>query len=130
MTRSRQFCSQIPLRISIDLGDKIRKPGHSASRLRRKRYVDCNHYKIVEEADEDGIYELEIKFGLASISVIKCQKKDLQKCVTQHFLMMLKVKVRCDMTNFGGGWTVIQRRGDFSNDEDYFDKTLDSYIKG
>ncbi|GIX88387.1 techylectin-5A [Caerostris extrusa] len=38
--------------------------------------------------------------------------------------------VYCDMDKDGGGWTVIQRRGDFQRSQDYFFKDWASYKKG
>ncbi|KFM80934.1 Techylectin-5A, partial [Stegodyphus mimosarum] len=40
------------------------------------------------------------------------------------------IKVYCNMDIDGGGWTVIQRRGNFSKKEDYFYRNWEEYKKG
>ena len=40
------------------------------------------------------------------------------------------VTVWCDMETLGGGWTVLQRRGDFGQDTNYFLKGWDKYKNG
>ncbi|GFR24082.1 techylectin-5A, partial [Trichonephila clavata] len=40
------------------------------------------------------------------------------------------IQVYCDMETDGGGWTVIQRRGNFGNAQNYFDKTWIDYKAG
>ena len=39
-------------------------------------------------------------------------------------------KVFCDMNTLGGGWTVIQRRGDFGNAPDFFLRNWTEYRNG
>ena len=40
------------------------------------------------------------------------------------------VTVWCDMETYGGGWTVLQRRGDFGQDTNYFLKGWEKYKNG
>lgn len=40
------------------------------------------------------------------------------------------ISVFCDMDDDGGGWTVLQRRGDFGSPSDYFYKDWDCYKHG
>ena len=40
------------------------------------------------------------------------------------------VSVWCDMETLAGGWTVLQRRGDFGQDKNYFLKGWELYKNG
>ncbi|GBM43005.1 Techylectin-5A, partial [Araneus ventricosus] len=40
------------------------------------------------------------------------------------------IDVFCDMDTDGGGWTIIQRRGNFSRPKDFFFKDWESYKNG
>lgn len=47
-----------------------------------------------------------------------------------RFANCASLEVYCDLKTAGGGWTVIQRRGDFGNAQNYFDKTWNDYKEG
>lgn len=77
-------------------------------RLRHVKPADCA--EISENGyTESGMYEIYL---------------------THRSLTCEKVKVYCDMKTDRGGWTVIQRRGDYKRADDYFYKNWTDYKEG
>ncbi|GFT38816.1 techylectin-5A [Nephila pilipes] len=124
------YCAVVLLSISMNLSflsaAKLGRSGDVSSRLRfaditrnhdeemmkkckkHSKPMDCE--EVMENGNtESGVYTIWPRSRVGN-----CQSID----------------VYCDMETAGGGWTVIQRRGDFGNAENYFDKTWQDYKSG
>ena len=87
-----------------DLNQRIIK------QINLNHYHDCN--SILEHGEfalPDGPYKIMLKYGSSAI---------------------IEIRVRCDMNTLGGGWTVIQSRGQFANPENFFDRDWSDYERG
>ncbi|XP_035220723.1 techylectin-5A-like [Stegodyphus dumicola] len=70
--------------------------------------MDCAEIKMNNKTSKSGIYNI----------------------WPANRIIKTSVKVYCDMEDDNGGWTVIQRRGDFGSAKDYFYRDWVSYKKG
>lgn len=80
-------------------------------RMKQFKLRDCNRILVEGKGAkvEDGVYQLSFHYGVSAV---------------------LALTARCDMTTFGGGWTVIQSRGQYDNDPDYFNRNFSEYQDG
>jgi len=64
--------------------------------------------------------------------VYKCgnNRSGVYEIWPRNRVILKSIKVFCDMETNGGGWTVIQRRGDFKRPKEYFEKSWSEYKSG
>ncbi|CAL1287170.1 unnamed protein product [Larinioides sclopetarius] len=109
--------------------------------------INCDHSeKFISYLDvaEDMISKVKFHFHLLSAISKNCRPMDCADVLSNghnksgiytiwsksRVIEDKSLDVYCDMDTDGGGWTVIQRRGDFNRSEDYFFKDWTSYKKG
>ncbi|CAL1284429.1 unnamed protein product [Larinioides sclopetarius] len=89
-------------------GLNLYKTGRKEDGPKHEKPMDCAELQE-NGATESGVYTIYPRNRLAS-----CQS----------------IEVYCDMETDGGGWTVIQRRGQYGNGVDYFNKKWKDYKEG
>ncbi|GFY77289.1 techylectin-5A [Trichonephila inaurata madagascariensis] len=119
---SFNFISAATLGRSVDVTSRhsfaeiTRSPNYDEEMMKKclakckkhERPMDCQ--EVLENGNkESGVYTIWPRSRIGN-----CQSTD----------------VYCDMETAGGGWTVLQRRGNFGNAQNYFDKNWADYKHG
>jgi len=119
-------------RIDKDLDALEKSLGNSVAEMKTNVTALENRWKSAKSRLESGSCEESCQ----TPTVVLCQAQscsDLKGVRSGRYTIKIggsDVKVYCDMDKDGGGWTVIQRRGDFGNPSDYFYRNWYDYTNG